>query len=159
LLPISPTNSLTQPQTALLISTYTKSGQMSNGQSEVVPHFSQPVIFWGVIGTLATLVIGLMLTLVRLHPRSWSYIRDTWTQWRISPQELHEDDPRQSFNLPIQTPPPPVPPRPTSPIPIPKRKPSRSFDTFGERPPIRIHNVDQFRKPTNQQHRPIVGQG
>lgn len=131
---------------------------MSTSYFEVAPRLSQPLVFWGVIGTLVAIIVGLVLAVIRLHPQSWSWVREVQTRWVIYRQELHEEDPCQSLQLPIQSPPTPPPPRPSTPIPIPTRNPSlRSFDTFSERPPLRVHNLDLFRRQREQAHGGLEG--
>jgi hypothetical protein len=117
----------------------------------IAPKFSQPLVFWGVIGTLVAIIIGLALAVIRLHPRSWSWVLEVRTRWITYQQDLHEDDPRQSLHLPVQSPPSP-PPQPSVPIPIPTQNSSlQSFDTFGERLPIRIQDVNHLRRPMDRQ--------
>ena len=112
----------------------------------------RPFVFWGVISTLIALGLGLTLALISTRLREQGRIREIWTRWTTTAQELHEDDPRQSLNLPIQIPPPLPPPQPSPPIPIPTRNPSlRSFDTFNVPLPLRINDLRQFRRPANQQ--------
>jgi hypothetical protein len=129
---------------------------MSLSLIAVTPKFSQPLVFWGIIGTLVAIIIGLALAVIRLHPRSWSWVTEVRTRWTIYRQDLHEDDPRQSLHIPIQSPPSPTPP--SAPIPIPTRNPSlQSFDTFGERLPIRIQDIGHLRKPMSRQQEEIAG--
>jgi hypothetical protein len=132
---------------------------MSLSHVEVAPNFSQPLVFWGVIGTLVAITIGLTLAVIRLHPQSWSWVMEVRTRWMMYQHELHEDDPRQSLHLPVQSPPPSPTPLPSAPIPIPTRNPSlQSFDTFGERLPIRAPNIHHLRKPMDRQQVEIAGQ-
>ena len=121
----------------------------------------RPLVFWGVIGTLIALSLGLTLALISIRPRGQGRIREIWTRWTTMAQELHEDNPRQSLNLPIQAPPPLPPPQPSPPIPIPTHNPSlRSFDTFDEAlRPLRIYNLRQFRRQASQLTGPGTGPG
>ena len=94
----------------------------------------RPLVFWGVIGTLVALSLGLTLALISICPLVQGQIREIWTRWTMTGQELHEDDPQQSLNLAFQIPPPlPPPPQSLSSIPIPIPRPTlQPFDTFNE---------------------------
>jgi hypothetical protein len=124
------------------------------------PNVSRPLVFWGVIGILIALCVGLMVALMWSHPGARGRVREVWIRW-TTVQEVREGDPRQSLNLPIQSPTPqPLPYQPSSPIDIPKPNPSlQSFDTFGERLPIRANNLDRFRMQADKQYGVMGRQG
>jgi hypothetical protein len=114
-------------------------------------YLSRPFIFWGVIGTLVALVLGSIVAVMWACPSIRSRVTAIWSHMTIRSWPVEEVDPRESMHLPIQTPPPPSPPPPSSsPIPIPTRKPSRSFDTFEDRRPIRVSDISQLGKLPSQ---------
>jgi hypothetical protein len=126
---------------------------MSTNHINSSPSFTRSVVFWVIICAFIALSLGSMVALIRARPTAWNRVIDLGNRLRMAQQPLREDEPRQSFHLPIQTPPPsPLPPLP--PIPIPTRKPSqRSFDTFedDERMLARIRDINRLRQQASQQ--------